>query len=38
MGTILESDKMSTINQASEKMLDAVHNLGIARVGSCHKN
>ncbi|WP_299292265.1 MTH1187 family thiamine-binding protein [Nitrosopumilus sp.] len=32
MGTILESDNMITINQASEKMLEAVHNLGIARV------
>ena len=32
MGTILESDNMKTINQASEKMLETVHNLGIARV------
>ena len=32
MGTILESDNMETINQASEKMLETVHNLGIARV------
>ena len=32
MGTILESDSVKTINQASEKMLETVHNLGIARV------
>ena len=32
MGTILESGNMKTINQASEKMLEAVHNLGVARV------
>ena len=32
MGTILESDNMKTINQDSEKMLETVHNLGIARV------
>ena len=32
MGTILESDEINTINQASEKMLEAVHNLGVARV------
>lgn len=32
MGTILESDNMETINQASEKMLETVHNLRIVRV------
>ncbi len=32
MGTILESDNMDTINSAVKKMMDTVHNLGIARV------
>ena len=32
MGTILESNSMKTINQATEQMLEAVHNLGISRV------
>lgn len=32
MGTVLESDEMNTIYQASKKMTDTVHNLGISRV------
>ncbi|MHA7647400.1 MTH1187 family thiamine-binding protein [Nitrosopumilus sp. S4] len=32
MGTILESDNIDTINSAAKKMMEAVHNLGIARV------
>ena len=32
MGTILESDNIDTINKASKKMLETVHNLGINRV------
>ena len=32
MGTILESDSMDIINSASNKMMETVHNLGIARV------
>ena len=32
MGTILESDNIDTINLASKKMLEVVHNLGINRV------
>jgi len=32
MGTILESDSMDIINTATKKMMDTVHNLGIARV------
>lgn len=32
MGTILESDSITIINQASERMLETVHNLGIGRV------
>lgn len=32
MGTILEADNIETISKASEKMLETVHNLGIARV------
>ena len=32
MGTILESDNINTINEASNKMLETVHNLGINRV------
>ena len=32
MGTILESDNIDVINLASKKMMETVHNLGIARV------
>ena len=32
MGTILESDSIDIINTATKKMMDTVHNLGIARV------
>ena len=32
MGTILESDNIDVINNATKKMLEIVHNLGIARV------
>jgi len=32
MGTILESNSIDIINTATKKMMDAVHNLGIARV------
>ena len=32
MGTILESDCIDVINSASKKMIETVHNLGIARV------
>ena len=32
MGTILESDSMSVINSSINKMIETVHNLGIARV------
>jgi uncharacterized protein (TIGR00106 family) len=32
MGTILESDSMDVINSATKKMMETVHNLGIARV------
>ena len=32
MGTILESDDMDTINQATKQMTQTVHNLGISRV------
>ena len=32
MGTILESDDIDVINLASKKMMETVHNLGIARV------
>ena len=32
MGTILESDDIDVIYQASKKMTEAVHNLGIDRV------
>ena len=32
MGTILESDNIDVINDASKKMMDTVHNLGIDRV------
>ena len=32
MGTILESDNIDVINGAAKKMMETVHNLGIARV------
>jgi uncharacterized protein (TIGR00106 family) len=32
MGTILESDDMDVINNAVKKMMETVHNLGIARL------
>ena len=32
MGTILESDNIDVINDASKRMVDTVHNLGIGRV------
>lgn len=32
MGTILESDDMHVINSAASKMIETVHNLGVARV------
>ena len=32
MGTILESDNIDVINNASKTMMETVHNLGIARV------
>jgi uncharacterized protein (TIGR00106 family) len=32
MGTILESDNIDVINDASKRMIDTVHNLGIDRV------
>ena len=32
MGTILESDNIDVINNAAKKMMETVHNLGIARV------
>lgn len=32
MGTILESDDIDVINLASKKMMETIHNLGIARV------
>ena len=32
MGTILESDSIDTIYEASKKMMEAVHNLGVNRV------
>ena len=32
MGTILESDSIDIIYDASKKMMETVHNLGIARV------
>jgi len=32
MGTILESDDMDVIYNASKKMIETVHNLGITRV------
>jgi len=32
MGTVLESDNIEVINEASKKMMETVHNLGINRV------
>ena len=32
MGTVLESDSIDIIYDASKKMMETVHNLGIARV------
>ncbi len=32
MGTILESDNIETIYDASKKMMEVVHNLGVNRV------
>ena len=32
MGTVLESDNIDVIYEASKKMTDTVHNLGITRV------
>jgi len=32
MGTILESDNMDVINNATKQMMETVHNLGIERV------
>ncbi len=32
MGTILESDSIDVINDASKRMVDTIHNLGIGRV------
>jgi len=32
MGTILESNSIEIINSAAKKMMETVHNLGIARV------
>ncbi len=32
MGTILESDSIDVICSASKKMMETVHNLGVARV------
>jgi len=32
MGTILESDNMEVINNATKQMMETVHNLGIERV------
>jgi len=32
MGTVLESDEMDIIYEASKKMIETVHNLGIDRV------
>jgi len=32
MGTVLESDSIDVIYEASKKMMGTVHNLGIARV------
>ena len=32
MGTVLESDSIDIIYEASKKMMETVHNLGIGRV------
>ncbi len=32
MGTVLESDSIDIIYDASKKMMETVHNLGVARV------
>ena len=32
MGTVLESDSIDVIYEASKKMMETVHNLGISRV------
>ena len=32
MGTVLESDSITVINEATKQMIETVHNLGIARV------
>jgi uncharacterized protein (TIGR00106 family) len=32
MGTVLESDSIDIIYEASKKMMETVHNLGVARV------
>ena len=32
MGTVLESDHIDVINLATNRMMETVHNLGIARV------
>lgn len=32
MGTVIESDNMNAINEASKKMMETVHNLGVNRV------
>ncbi|QUC65314.1 MTH1187 family thiamine-binding protein [Nitrosopumilus sp. K4] len=32
MGTVLESDNIDTIYEASKKMMEVVHNLGVNRV------
>jgi len=32
MGTVLESDNMDVINNATKQMMETVHNLGIERV------
>ena len=32
MGTVLESDSIDVIYEASKKMIETVHNLGIGRV------
>jgi len=32
MGTVLESDSIDIIYEAAKKMMETVHNLGIARV------
>ena len=33
MGTLLKSDSIRRIYEASERMMEAVHSLGVARVG-----